>query len=274
MAHELTAADFAGLDVDSPVTVERDGYTFTARIERDDDMGAPWKEHDGHGPVSDWRPMGSHGHAPKRPGEFVLCSERGGCSRFYDFAEACKIARRDGWGSPNDEGMSPRQKAAKAAAADFRRLAEWCADEWFWVGVVVEVSHDGRKRGGASIWGVESDAGDYFADLAADLAAEALAEAGAALGAPPFTVRIGSARGAPFGRIGGRLRYDAGPVTLAEVPLADGYDPGGAYWGERAPGFRLWCAWQGPEAVYFDADSRDAATAWLRAYAPALDFVQ
>jgi hypothetical protein len=96
---------------------------------------------------------------------------------------------------------------------------------------------------------------------------------------PPFEDRdrgfMGDRRrGASFGRVGGRLRYDAGPVHLAEVPLVDGYDPGGAYWGDRPDGFRLWCAWQGTEAVYFDASDRDAACAWLKAYAPALAFVQ
>lgn len=72
-------------------TFEIDGVTFRVRTEYDDYHGAPWDEEDGHGPVSDWTSRS------KLPGEFVLCEDRGK-RRFYDFAEACRIARRDGWG--------------------------------------------------------------------------------------------------------------------------------------------------------------------------------
>lgn len=72
-------------------TVERDGYVVTATVVRDDDMGAPWENEDGHGPVSRWTSR------PKRPGERVLNVDRGSY-RYYDFAEAVKIAKRDGWG--------------------------------------------------------------------------------------------------------------------------------------------------------------------------------
>lgn len=39
--------------IDDEVT--RDGFTLRAHIKHDGDTGAPWEEHDGHGPVSDWR---------------------------------------------------------------------------------------------------------------------------------------------------------------------------------------------------------------------------
>lgn len=68
------------------------GYTITIEVERDDDHGAPWDENDGHGPVSEWRPKQS-----KRPGEVILHSDHGSY-RFYDWQEAVKIAKRDGWG--------------------------------------------------------------------------------------------------------------------------------------------------------------------------------
>lgn len=72
-------------------TVERGEYTLTVRTEYDSDYGTPWDNDCGHGPVSDWTTR------DKRPGELVLSSERGS-ARFYDYAEACRIARRDGWG--------------------------------------------------------------------------------------------------------------------------------------------------------------------------------
>ena len=67
------------------------GKPFAFKIERDDSMGPPWEEHDGHGDVSEWTSRG------KAPGELVLSEDRGSF-RYYDFAGACKIARRDGWG--------------------------------------------------------------------------------------------------------------------------------------------------------------------------------
>lgn len=150
-------------------TTERDGFTLTARIEPDPYMGPPWQEHDGHGPVSDWT------RRAKAPGELVLCSDRGSHC-YYDYAGACEIALRDGWGAPGASG-TPRQRAAMAARADYERLRDWCEDRWHWVGVVVEASRAGVKLGHASLWGIESDAGDYLADVAAGLADEAIADA-------------------------------------------------------------------------------------------------
>jgi hypothetical protein len=70
---------------------EAGGKRFAARVERDERADPPWDYEDGHGPVSDWTTR------DKRAGELVLCEDRGS-RRFYDFAAACRIARRDGWG--------------------------------------------------------------------------------------------------------------------------------------------------------------------------------
>lgn len=72
------------------ITVGR--HTFAVTIEPDQAHGAPWDEEDGHGPVSDWA------RRAKAPGEIELHSDRHGWRRYYDFAEACRIARKDGWG--------------------------------------------------------------------------------------------------------------------------------------------------------------------------------
>ena len=67
------------------------GKTYTATIEHDENHGAPWDECDGHGEVTDWE------WRDKLPGELVLSEDRH-AKRFYDFAGAVKLARRDGWG--------------------------------------------------------------------------------------------------------------------------------------------------------------------------------
>lgn len=143
--------------------LERNGKRYRVQIERDEDMGAPWEEHDGHGIVSEWTSRA------KRPGELVLCEDRGS-KRYYDVRESTKIAKKEGWDAPPYSG-TPGQKATRAVRADYERLRGWCADEWYWVGVVVtEIcvcdrghEHDGDSR---SLWGIESDAGDYLLEVA------------------------------------------------------------------------------------------------------------
>lgn len=71
--------------------------------------------------------------------------------------------------------MSAAEYAAGAAMADYDRLRRWCEDQWHYVGVVVETKCDccgtwGHKR--TSLWGIESDAGDYMEEVARELAEE------------------------------------------------------------------------------------------------------
>lgn len=209
---------------------EHAGRTFRAAILADYDHGAPWDNEDGHGPVTDWE------RRAKAPGELVLCGDgRGGLGtdyarRFYDFAEAVQIARRDSWGflpgplviETEDAGklpyerrgglakceaaslsaydsedvnrairavydafrgtMTAREYAARAAWRDFERLRDWCNDSWFYVGVSVaplcKCCGEPDEAKAASLWGIESDAGDYLRDVARELADELTDEDG------------------------------------------------------------------------------------------------
>lgn len=148
-----------------------DGFTVSARIEADDYNNAPWENDCGHGPVTGWE------RREKRAGERVLCSD-GFSKRFYDFAGAVRIARRDGWGCAGGRlpGETARAYAARAAEADFQRLRAWCNDEWRYVGVVLSVSRNGvlLERLAASLWGIESDAEDHLAKIAEELLPEAI----------------------------------------------------------------------------------------------------
>lgn len=186
------------------------GVEYTARIEHDDTSGAPWEEEDGHGEVSEWTTRA------KSSGELVLNGDNGS-KRFYDFAGACRIARRDGWGFlpepvrverrhgggctgaalptyrsggfsivSDDSGhayselhrmhretMTAKQYAAGAAMADYERLRAWCNDEWCYVGVVVRRTGDCECCGESeSLWGIESDAGEYIREVSIELAEE------------------------------------------------------------------------------------------------------
>jgi hypothetical protein len=116
--------------------------TFKVTIERDDDIPAPWDYSDGHGPVSDWTSR------DKRPGEVILNQDRGS-KLYYDWAEATRIAKRDGWGvSPTDikafelkYGVAPtrNQIVQMAVQKNFDYLKGWVDDEWHyhWVKVTL-----------------------------------------------------------------------------------------------------------------------------------------
>lgn len=160
-------------------TFELCGLTFAAYTERDDSMGAPWEEHDGHGDIRESRKesfTSRYQPGDKRPGERVLYAD---CGVFllYDWAGTMKKARAEGWGLGDDaraalveriagrdalaaaraEGVArpfdrvpellPRftreptrgEIVAEAVRLDFERLRAWANDEWHYVGVIVEL---------------------------------------------------------------------------------------------------------------------------------------
>lgn len=148
-------------------------FTFRVEVEQDDATAAPWIECDGHGPVSDWV------RRDKKPGELVLNTSHGD-KRYYDFAEAVKIARRDGWNAqPYCDKETKGQRAAKAAMADFKNMHGWCNNEWWYVGVIVTLLDDDGEPTDVSesLWGVESK-DDYPETVAHELANGLMAEYG------------------------------------------------------------------------------------------------
>jgi hypothetical protein len=155
-----------------------DGDTFAQGKIRvtfppDQDHGAPWEEHDGHGIVSEWTTR------DKAAGERVLCVDRHS-RRYYDVAGTLKIARADSWGAPGGRrpGETRRAELARAVEADYEYLRGWCTDQWSYVGVVVTwVDSDGGHDLGLteSLWGVESSEESYLEEGARELADELLA---------------------------------------------------------------------------------------------------
>lgn len=155
--------------------IERDGVTLEMETRPDQLTGPPWKEWDGHGPVSEWRSLGS-----QTIGERLLVQDRGsGC--FYDYDAAVEAALRDDWDTAPFTaafpGEQPIRKAMRAAEADFEYLRGWCNDEWCWVGVVVTAHKAGIELGAAALWGIESEDAAHILNTANDLIADALAEA-------------------------------------------------------------------------------------------------
>lgn len=152
-------------------TFEYRGHTFKVTFPNDENHGAPWVEHDGHGPVSNWTTR------DKRPGERVLVSDRSR-KRYYDVQAAMLLAKCDGWGTSDGRraGESLNAYRARAVEADFEFLRGWCNDDWTYIGVVVTLADDDDDRDESeSLWGIESNAGDYLNTVAHELADEILA---------------------------------------------------------------------------------------------------
>lgn len=68
-----------------------DALQIRIKTEHDDFIGAPWKEFDYYGIVSDWTSR------DKRSGERVLCSERQR-KLYYDFEATIQKAKDENWG--------------------------------------------------------------------------------------------------------------------------------------------------------------------------------
>jgi hypothetical protein len=130
------------------ITREHRGHTITVNWFGDYDHGTPWGHEDGHGPVTGWE------RRDKRPGERVLCSDRN-AKRFYDYAEAILIAKRDGWDAAPYGVGTAGERAVRAVEADFTRLQAWCEDRWHYVGYTCEI--EGFDAYHDSCWGIESD---------------------------------------------------------------------------------------------------------------------
>ena len=144
-----------------------EGYTFRAETFHDSDMGEPWKEHDGHGVISDWTTR------DKAPGERVLATD-GRHKRYYDIQATVKIARKDGWDA-EPYGGTAGQRAARATEADYERMRAWCNDDWCWQWLKVTLlDSDGEPTDEyETLGGIEGDSGrEYFESEARDLASE------------------------------------------------------------------------------------------------------
>ena len=122
--------------------ITHEGARFLVLFEHDGDAGPPWENGDFHGPVSDWTSR------DKRPGEVVLHADRGS-KRFYDFAEATRQAKAQGWGVSEEElnilrhrlGREPTRKeiVKRAVECDFKHLKGWCGGVWSYQTVIVHM---------------------------------------------------------------------------------------------------------------------------------------
>ena len=113
----------------------------------------------------------------------------------YDWQEATKIGKRDGWGLGDDRLAKLREWLKReptrgeivkqSVENDFDFLAGWLNDKWHYMGVVVRLDDEHYDNEHVpegkladmlegehteSLWGIESDCDDYIAEIAIEQA--------------------------------------------------------------------------------------------------------
>ena len=130
--------------------------------------------------MSDWT------SDPKAPGQMILCTDRRKY-RYYDFAEAVNLARRDGWDTKPYGTRKPGERAHAAVMADYNYLRQWCDQQWHYCGIVVTLlDADGELDNvSESLWAIEDGlptSNDYHNDVIGELMAQCLSQITATIG--------------------------------------------------------------------------------------------
>lgn len=159
------------------------GADFVAEVEPDYDMGFPWQDSAGHGAVREAaapRYSNHRGATGKHPGEACL-HNTGRTVWLYDFQEAVKTARADGWGSAGCRpGMTAGQTAAQAAKDGMEYCRDWLKGaRWYVFAQVWALDAQGGKIGESNaMGGIESgdsaQARGYLRDTLQEMAGEIL----------------------------------------------------------------------------------------------------
>jgi hypothetical protein len=72
---------------------------------------------------------------------------------------------------------SPKDELIKYAIQDYERMEDLNRQHWFVCGCVVTMKIEGEEVAYASLWGIESDAGDYLKEVEEDLIDECISDA-------------------------------------------------------------------------------------------------
>lgn len=148
--------------------IEHNGAKYRAELFNDDFGEAPWEQSDGHGKVTR-----VSGNFSKKPGQVVLYKgDRNECSYLYDFADAMKTAKREGW---NTKPYDAPDQALRAVTTDMDYLRGWITGDWCYVAIeVFPLTEDGDElRSKTQYLGmVEMSNDDYIKSTILELIAE------------------------------------------------------------------------------------------------------
>lgn len=153
-----------------------DCYFYTVSIVRDDTIGPPWEEGDGHGVVVERR-MHSQSEFTARLGD---------TDYVYDYPASLRIALRDNWGCNNHKHSTDTDRAMCAVESDYEYLNGWANDHWWYVGIKVDLNkacgscsacenethiycEEVKEIASESLWGIESDADEHIKSTTREL---------------------------------------------------------------------------------------------------------
>lgn len=184
-----------GLDQERTVEWEQDGFKLTARIEEDFDFGLRLDDDEALGGFSDYPeyddpreyikidPTGSDRFDLERAGiihhTYGMTDE---CPQYWTNGKTGTVAEQRAY--YQHYGMSKGVAEEKARANQrmfYERALKVISGEIVGTGVVVTAERAGRVFATESLWGIESDAGSYYDEVASDLAHEAISVANEAL---------------------------------------------------------------------------------------------
>ena len=148
--------------------IEVSGLRFAVTFDFDYDTEPPWDRSDCHGPVRIGRNH-ADGQSDKRPGERPLNRPTWREDQyFYDWAEACRMARKDGW---NAEPYDAPNRVQRAVRADFDYLSAWVNCGWQYVVVgICQVDDDDNEIGAWDYCGGVETFKDYHHECACEMA--------------------------------------------------------------------------------------------------------
>lgn len=145
------------------------GTHYRVRVSYDDFADEPWNYCDGHGPVSEWTTR------DKRAGELILAAD-GRRKMLYNFQEAIKKAKAEGWDAEPYKTGTKGEQAVRAAMADYKYLKSWCDNEWHYAVlhvVLLDSECEELAEYDDYLSGVEFDYGmEYWKEEAANMAEE------------------------------------------------------------------------------------------------------
>lgn len=167
-------------------TIERDGFTVTARVEHDEHDGMRLGDDEALGEFTDYP-------EPDKPGEYIKLDptgherfilDRAGITNAYGYSEFTYYWSNSSTGTVAETREHYCKLGASRGVAEelararqrmlFERALKVLDGDVFGCGVVVKVSRAGATLAESSVWGIESDSGEYFAETAEDLASEAI----------------------------------------------------------------------------------------------------
>lgn len=158
------------------------GWYYVVKFQYDDTHEAPWDWDDGHGVViplrercslEDWQLDWTMG-------------DRDGW--LYDRDASLAKAIKEGWNAPPYHEPGGAMRAVKA---DFDYLRRWCKNDWWYVGLIVELyDEDEHLIDENSCWGYESFSTDYLCAEARSWAASMIRNERRSLRAAAHQLRV------------------------------------------------------------------------------------